>query len=220
MKGQQLALPVQLREAASFASYWAGSNADTVATLRKLRDSGLLYGPPGSGRTHLLQALCRERGGAYLPLREVRDYGLEVLDGFDAQALLCLDDIDSLAADRDWSLALLRLLDRRRTAGTQTLCSAAAPPEALAMLADLRTRLAAGVVLGLHALSDEDCAQLLRERAQARGLDLSGEVTRWMLRTQPRGAGALLDALERLDRASLSQKRRLSLPFVQATLGR
>ncbi|SEQ74350.1 regulatory inactivation of DnaA Hda protein [Solimonas aquatica] len=220
MKGQQLALAVQLREAASFASYWAGRNAATVATLRALDRDGLLYGPAGSGRTHLLQALCRERGGAYLPLRECRDYGPEVLDGFDAAPLLCLDDLDAVLDDSAWALSLLRLLDRRRAAGLQTVVSSEHPPEALATLPDLRTRLAAGVLLGLCALSDEECAQLLQERAQARGLELKDEVVRWLQRTQARSPGALLEALERLDRASLSQKRRLSLPFVQATLAR
>jgi DnaA family protein len=219
MKGQQLALAVQLRETASFASYWPGHNADTVAALRELRHPTLLYGPPQSGRTHLLQAVCREHGGAYLPLREIAVYGPDALDGFDAPSLLALDDLDAVIDARDWALALLRLIDRRRAAGQLFLLSANAPPEHLAHeLADLRTRLAACVVLGLAPLDDEARSALLRDRAKARGLTLPDDVTRWLLKTQSRTPGALLDALAALDAASLRDKRRLTLPFAQSVL--
>ncbi|WP_028081871.1 DnaA regulatory inactivator Hda [Solimonas soli] len=219
MKGRQLALAVQLRDTASFASYWPGGNAETVAALRELRHPILLYGPPQSGRTHLLQAACRAHAGAYLPLREIAAYGPEALDGFDAPALLALDDLDTVVADRAWALALLRLIDRRRAAGQAFLFSAAAPPEHLAVaLPDLRTRLAACVVLGLLPLSDAERGALLKDRAQARGLALPDEVTRWLLHSQARSTGALVEALDALDRASLREKRRLTLPFAQSVL--
>lgn len=220
MKGRQLALAVQLRETASFASYWAGGNAETVAALRALRDPTLLYGPPRSGRTHLLQAVCREHGGAYLPLREAAAYGPEALEGLESAPLLALDDLDAVAGERDWELALLRLVDRRRAAGKPFLVSAAAPPEHLPLaLPDLRTRLAACVVLGLAPLGDAERAALLKDRARARGLVLPEELTRWLLHTQARSPGALVEALDALDRASLREKRRLTLPFAQAVLG-
>lgn len=220
MKGSQLTLAVQLRDTASFSSYWPGVNAETVAALRELRHPTLLYGPPQSGRTHLLQAVCREQGGAYLPLREIAEYGPEALQGFEATPLLALDDIDVVIQERDWALALLRLIDARRAAAQRFLFSAAAPPEHLTVaMPDLRTRLAACVVLGLLPLADEDRAALLKDRAQARGLTLPDEVARWLLNTQARTTGALIDALDTLDRASLREKRRLTLPFAQSVLG-
>ena len=219
MKGHQLALAVQLRDTASFDSYWAGANAETVAALRQLQHPTLLYGPPQSGRTHLLQAACRAHGGAYLPLRDIAQYGPEALDGFAATAVLALDDIDSVIGERDWALALLRLIDERRARGQRFLLSAAAPPEHLDVaMPDLRTRLAACVVVGLAPLDDAERAALLKDRAQARGLLMPDEVARWLLNTQARSSGALIDALDALDRASLSEKRRLTLPFVQSVL--
>lgn len=220
MIGAQLPLAVQLRDTASFDTFFAGPNADIVPALRKLQGSALLFGPPDSGRTHLLQAVCRLANGRYLPLAAFAKHGPGALEGFEHTSLLCLDDIDAVCADRDWALALLRLLDARRAAGQTQLLSASAAPERLNVaLPDLRTRLSACAVFGLRPLTDDDRVQLLRTRALARGLELPDEVARWLLKTRDRSTGALLAALDQLDRASLSAKRRLTLPFVQSVLG-
>src|SRR3546814_15612302 len=104
-------------------------------------------------------------------MREVLAYGPEALQGFEQQPLLVLDDIDTVADQRDWVLALLRLIDRRRADGYSFLLSASAPPEHLPVaLPDLRTRLAACVVLGLLPLSSEErragkeCVSAFRSR--------------------------------------------------------
>lgn len=220
MIGAQLPLAVQLRDTASFDSYFTGPNADAVTALCEIRQPILLFGAQGSGRTHLLQACCRLHHGHYLPLSAVADYGADALDGLADVPLLCLDDIDAVLMNREWALALLRLLDARRTARCITVVATLAPPERLDIaLPDLRTRLSALNVQGLRPLDDMQRAQLLRTRAAARGLELSEEVSRWLINTQARGAAPLLDALDRLDRASLTAKRRLTLPFVQSVLG-
>lgn len=220
MRGAQLPLAVHLRDTASFDSYFPGPNAEALAAVRDPGERLYLYGPDGCGRTHLLQALCRERQGSYLPLADLRDYGPEVLEGSGDAALLCLDDLDAVIGDRAWALALLRLLDARRSQRAPvTVIAAGAPPDRLALdLPDLRTRLAACAVHGLRPLDDGERRELLRLRAAARGLALPDEVGRWLLHTQARGTGELLDALDRLDRAALTAKRRLTLPLAQAVL--
>lgn len=220
MIGRQLPLPVQLRDSASFDSYHPGPNSEALAALSGATANVFLFGPPSSGKTHLLQALARITGAAYLPLRELRGFGPEALDGFGAAPALCADDVDAIAQDRDWCIALLRLIDTHRTRGSRCVFAAAAPPERMGLpLPDLRTRLAACAAFGLQSLSDDDRLQLLRDRAVARGLDLPEDAARWLLATQSRDTGKLLAALEQLDQASLSAKRRLTLPFVQSVLG-
>ncbi|MBI3171531.1 MAG: hypothetical protein HYZ32_02940, partial [Hydrocarboniphaga effusa] len=73
-------------------------------------------------------------------------------------------------------------------------------------------------IFGLKPLTDDDRGQFLRERARARGLELPEEAARYLLIHLPRGTGDLLQALDALDRASLSAQRRLTLPFVQLWL--
>lgn len=216
MKGQQLPLAVQLRDTASYASFFAGPNGEALQALSHSGDSLLLYGPPASGKTHLLQACARSSGAAYLPLIELAEHGADALDGYGSVDDLCLDDIDAVCGGRDWCITLLRLLDGLRARQARVVIAAAAPPERLAMaLPDLRTRLSACAVFGLKPLDDLERAQLLRERARARGLELPEDCSRWLLTRLARDTGTLLQALEKLDQASLAERRRLTLPFVQ-----
>lgn len=219
MKGAQLPLAVQLRDSASFDSYFSGPNADAVAALRELRQPILLFGPTGCGRTHLLQAACRVHGGAYLRLADVVPLGPAIVDGYGAGAPVFLDDIDAVLGDPDWCVALLRLLDALRSRGQRFAVAASAAPERLQVaLQDLRTRLSQCAVFGLRTLDDSDRAELLQLRAHKRGLELPAEVVRWLLKTRARDAASLLDVLDVLDRGSLTAKRRLTLPLAQKLL--
>lgn len=225
MKGEQIPLSVQLRSTASFDTYHAGPNADAVAALRTLRSGGLyLYGPAGTGKSHLLQALARdaqqrELRVSYLPLRSIVDNGAGALDGLVGFDLVCVDDIEAIDGNAHWHHALIRLLDRLRTEGSGCCISASAAPERIAsLLPDLRTRLSALPMFGLRALSDDDRRAWLREAARQRGLELPDDAARWLINRLPRDAGSLLLAIEQLDRASLRDKRRLTMMFVQKTL--
>ncbi len=221
MKGAQLPLAVQLRDTASFASYFPGSNAEAVAALRELNQAVLLCGPAGSGRTHLLQSACREFGGAYLPLGDLIAHGPEILEGYSGVSAAWIDDVDSVCAQADWCVALLRLLDQLRGDGRRVALTANTTPEHLRVARpDLRTRLSQCLVLGLKPLDDEQRAALLRLRATQRGLVIPDEVVRWLLNTQARDTGSLLEILDTLDRASLTAKRRLTLPLAQAALAK
>lgn len=230
MKGEQLPLSVQLRETASFDNYHAGPNATAVAALRELADAAsparrvLIFGPEGAGKTHLLQALAREAGrrgldAAYFPLATLADAGIEALQGFERADLMAFDDVDRVAGDPDWAQGLLRLIDRLQGRGAAWAISAQTAPEhSLGALPDLRTRLSAAAVMGLRPLDDAERLKLLAEAARHRGLELPSEAGEWMLRHLPRDVPSLLSALALLDRAALSAKRRLTLPFVLQTL--
>jgi len=223
----QLALPVQLRDDATLENFCF---TPRLAALRGLLlqpgEEQFLYvhGPAGSGRSHLLQAACHERAAGtavYLPLAELRELPPEaVLDGVESLALVCLDDLQAVAAEPAWEEALFHFINRAREQGTCVLVAAAAAPGQLGIgLPDLVSRLAWGLVFQLQAPTDDEKQQILLFRAGRRGLRMDAEAARYILSRAPRDMAGLMALLETLDRDSIALQRALTIPFIKTRLG-
>lgn len=68
---KQLALAMRLRAGAVFESFAPGQNGEVITALRTADTTPLwLWGARGSGKTHLLQAVCSAagEGAAYFSL--------------------------------------------------------------------------------------------------------------------------------------------------------
>ncbi|WP_339846864.1 DnaA regulatory inactivator Hda [uncultured Halopseudomonas sp.] len=225
----QLSLSVKLSDEATFRNFFSGPNQLAVRAVQTLADpqsnpgDGALYlwGASGSGRSHLLQAACHrmdEAGGVamYLPLANMIEYGPALFEGMEEVDLLCLDELDAVVGHADWQEALFHLYNRLRERGGRLLLAADSAPRSMALeLADLTSRLGWGLVLQMQALDDQGKQEVLKLRAEGRGLQLTDEVARYMLNRGARGMGELFAALEKLDQASLQAQHRLTIPFVK-----
>src|SRR5438067_404139 len=216
---RQIPLSVRLPDRAVFASFLPARNAEALEHVRRLASaegSGLtwLAGPGGSGKTHLLQAICaaaseRMRAG-FLPLAEMARLGVDVLDGMPQLECLCLDDIDQVAGRAQWELA---------DSGGRLIVSAQAPPALMKWaLADLGSRCAAGAVFQLRVLDESEQQAALQLRARLRGFELPAETSQWLQRRFPRDMRRLYELLDTLDDASLAAQRRLTIPFIREVL--
>ncbi len=227
---RQLSLPVGLKEEATFDNFISAGNAEIVENIAAAaRGAGdaltYLVGSAGSGKTHLLQAACRQaaeqdRASAYLPLQH-GDLAEEILEGLDTLPLVCLDAIHHIVGNDHWERALLRLMHGLRPMNGCLLVAATLHPAQLnCVRADLRTRLAGGLVLQLRELDDSGRRQALRQRAHSLGLQLPAETENYLLTHTRRDMHSLADLLERLDKQSLAAQRRLTVPFVKDVLSR
>jgi len=224
----QLPLEVQLRDDATLENFLAVPAVQPLvsALRRQLEPTGeamiFLYGPAGSGKSHLLQASCHLAGNRalYLPLADLGQYAPEdVLQEVETLDLVCLDDLHCVVGDERWELALFNLYNRALQENCKLLVAGDAAPRALAVgLEDLRSRLSWGIVYQLAQAGDEEKAAILQFRASRRGLLLPAEVARYIVNRAPRAMQPLLDLLDVLDKTSLAQQRALSIPFVKQVL--
>lgn len=221
----QLPLNLGLRDEASFANYLAGPNREALHAVEALVHGEhrflYLWGTTGSGKTHLLHAACQAVSAvgarcAYLPLNELRTLGTDVLEGLEQLALVCVDDVQSIATRPEWETELFHLYNRLRETGAILLAAGDAPPSALGLsLPDLSSRLAWGLVLQLQPLNDAEKISALQLRARNRGLELPAEVGSYLLRHWPRDMPRLFELLQRLDTHSLTRQRKLTIPLVR-----
>ena len=228
----QLALNLRLRDASSFENYFVARNREAVERLQQAVQ-GLsaapqapaswlvLWGEPGTGKTHLLEAACRAaqvRGHTplYVPLASSADFTTALLEDAEQAPLVCVDDVDAIAGDATWEAALFALYERLRSQGGMLVLAARNSPAAIGLkLADLATRLAAGLVYQLKPLSDAEKIAALRLHAQRRGLEMTEEVANYLLTRFPRDTHSLFALLDRLDSATLAAQRRLTIPFLR-----
>lgn len=227
---RQLPLALRLQHAPGLEDFIVGRNHAVIDALQRVLDGAgerLVYlcGAPGCGRSHLLLGLCAaaEARGlrcAYLPLAEHRTLATEVLDGLEELDLVAVDDVHRIARHADWEEALFALFNRCHDRNTRMLFSADRGPAALPLrLRDLRSRLAWGLTLSLRPLDDAGRLTLLRSLAARRALTLPDDVARYLLERTARHPTDLVDTITRLDHASLAEQRRLTIPFVRASLG-
>lgn len=226
---RQLPLNIQLIDTATFANFFSGPNQAVVKHLQDLlllKSYPIIYlwGPVGTGRSHLLQACCHmaqelQLTATYIPLLEHSQWSPAIFENLEQCNLVCLDDIDCLAGLPEWEEACFNLYNRIQIAGQCLIIAAEKAPRLLELgLADLTSRLNGALVLRLQALSDDEKLTALKLRAQNRGLNLTDEVSRFLLLRCPRNMQELFTALEKLDQASLIAKRRLTIPFVKEIL--
>lgn len=183
-----------------------------------------LSGASRTGKTHLALAVCaaaeqQGRRAAYLPLAAAAGRLRDALDALEGHDVVALDGLDAIAGTREDEVALFDFHNRARSSGLNVLYTARGIPDDIGLgLPDLRSRLQQCLRLVLDALDDEGRREVLRDRAQRRGLVLEDAALEWLLTRTDRDLGALVVLLDRLDRASLAAQRRITVPFLRQVL--
>ncbi len=230
---RQLPLQIELRADASFDSFVAEEEAVAMllfqlqmAIMRGQSGCWYLHGPDGSGKTHLLQAACRfahqwERRCVYLDLAdpEVTAWP-DLLNGLEESDVITLDSVDAVIQEPAWQLALANLLRQAADHGRVVLLAGqrqlAEWPVREPALAE---QLSAVVPVSLQPVTEPEAQMLaLQRHGRLRGLQLPKSVVKYLVRAFDHDLEAALLALQHVERASLIEKRRITLPFVKQVL--
>jgi chromosomal replication initiation ATPase DnaA len=170
-----------------------------------------IWGPEGCGKTHLLRVWADPRQAPILD-----GPALGGLPDLPLNGGVAVDDADRIV-DAE---ALLHLLNTARDRGLFVLLAARTAPARWAVpLPDLSSRLRAISAVGIEA-PDDTLLEVLVMRAMAqRQLEIPANLARYLVRHGTRSAAGVLDAVQRLDEASLAEGRPITRPFAAEILG-
>ena len=191
---------------AGFDNFVAGRNRECLQTLQalsaQLRAGSAppnrfiyVWGPAGSGKSHLAAAL-QEQAPA---------------------GLVVVDDCHLLAPEAQERL-FHHFNSITQAAGQALVTFGDQPPARLSLMPDLASRLGWGIVFGLEPLGDDDLLAAMRGAAQERSLPIGEDVLAWLLRHTRRDMTSLKTILEGLDRLSLERQRPVNLSLLRDLL--
>jgi chromosomal replication initiation ATPase DnaA len=170
----------------------------------------LLYGPAASGKSHLA-AIWAARAGA--TIQAAAD--LTRPQALSLEHAIVIDDIDALTDPT----ALFHLLNTARERRLTVLLTACEPAAAWSSgLADLDSRLRALPGVGLQAPDDALLSGLAAKLFADRQITVPDSVIAFMLMHLERSCAAIAAAVERLDRASLARRRKVTRQLAQDVL--
>jgi len=216
---KQIPLGLTPDPAQRFDSFVAGANAAVLEHLRALALPAApvyLWGPPGSGKTHLLRAMVAEREqhgerAAWFAASDATPWQLD-----EAWSLIVFDDCERYDALQQQ--AAFSLFVQASTIGLQIAAAGCVPPVDLPVREDLRTRLGWGHVFALQPLAEDHVRAVLRREADRRGVFLSDDVMGYLLTRFARDLKHLMALLDRLDGFALSQQRAVTVPLLKRML--
>ncbi len=214
---RQVPLAFRLRERFTLDHFLVGENTELLASVCRPVDGfycAWIWGRVGAGKSHLLQAVSHETGGAFIPATEI-----PAVDGYEVFDRVLIDDIHAWIGDRPAEEALMRLYNNRLQRGLVLVAAASRPPAQLCFaLPDLASRLRSAACFEISPPDDEEAGAVLRRVARDRGFQLDPSVVSFLLRRTGRNLADLLSLLETIDVESLSAQRRITIPFVKQVL--
>ena len=227
----QLTLMVQLPDDETFTSFKSDLNQGIVSQLKSYIDpqqstphSLYLFGLSGTGKSHLMHASSTYaaqigKSSVCLSCAELKQLPVEVLDGLEQIDLICLDDIHLIAGDKRWQQAIFDLYNRVLEQNNYLLISGNERAQQLGIsLPDLVSRLTWGLTEQIKPLDDDEKVIAIQHRANQRGLFLSDEVVKFLLNRLSRDMGSLITSLDILDKASIQEQRKITIPFIKEVL--
>ena len=186
----------------------ASSNAKAVALVDSWpqwpSNVVVLLGPSGSGKSHLAAIWQEESGASRL---DPAALGAAAIDAAERGPVL-IDDVDAGAIDE---AGLFHLINAIRSSGHHLLMTARRFPPAWGVrLADLESRLRAAATVEIDEPDDLLLAAVITKLFADRQVEVEPHVVHYVVRRIERSLSAAIEVVDRLDRAALERKARIS----------
>lgn len=183
-----------------------------------------LYGPVDSGKTHLLNGCAHYARDCSIPFHlfdaaQLVNAQARGFADFPEGSVLAVDNLDLLAGNRDWEEQFYQVVNRSKAGELRFVFTLSRQPRDIGFrLPDLKSRLMWGLLISLKAPDDEELENILKVRARLLGLEISDEVLHYLLSHFSRKLSDQMQLLHQLDHASLSRKRKVTIPLIREIL--
>jgi len=164
----------------------------------------VLAGPAGAGKSHLASIWREMTGAVMLKASNIEPH----LPTLDATRPVLIDDADLGRLDQN---GLFHLINQIRGAGSFLLLTARRFPAAWGVtLPDLASRLKAAATVEIDEPDDLLLAGVITKLFADRQVEVDPSVIQYLVRRIERSLSAAMAVVERLDRAALEQKMRIT----------
>lgn len=212
----QLILPLETAPALGRSDFIvAPGNAEAVAFIDSFphwaSPVGALYGPPGSGKSHLVSVWAQGSGAVIIPGEKLDGH---FVDALEAGRAVAVEDVDA-AQGTGHEAALFALFNRGEPL---LLTGRESPSRWPAALPDLASRFGAVLAFSLWKPDDTLLAALAGKLFTDRQLAVPDAVIMRILRSVERSPAAIREFVARADALALAQKRPISAALVDELL--
>lgn len=227
---KQIALDIGLASGQSLENFFPGPNEAAhqhlslwvghEAAQRRSPVPVYVWGPEGSGKSHLLNAAAaalREQGAQVGRL----DANTPPDQIFKPEwAAVVMDNVHLYTTEQQHTAFnwFVNAINPEMGEPRPVLAAGLLPPAQLSLRDDLRTRLGWGHVFALQVLQETERRAVLRQAADARGVFLSDEVMDFMLNRFSRDLASLMQLLDALDVYALQTQRAITIPLLKSML--
>lgn len=218
---RQYPLPLPHHEAMDADDFMiTSSNQDAVAWVNKWPEWPshclVIFGPAGSGKTHLANMWASHSKGSLMSLSNLNDISLSTLG---AGMSIALDNAESVAQHAEKEELLLHLFNLlRETRGFLLMTAHDAPAQWNIKLPDLRSRLMAATAVALAAPDDTLISSLLIKQLDDRQIEVGSGVLDYLLPRVTRTPDAIRSLVAALDKASLAEGRGITVALAKSVL--
>jgi chromosomal replication initiation ATPase DnaA len=211
----QLVLPLETRPALGREDFIvAPANREAVAFIDAFPDwptsVAALYGPEGSGKSHLAAAWAKRANAAILEASMLDDTTLQC-----AATMLVVEDVDARAPDSARDVLLFALIER----SSAVLLTGREPPSQWqTTMPDLASRYRAMVSFALWAPDDALLGAMAKKLFADKQVSVPDSAIDYMIRSLERSPGAIRDFVARTDAKALAEKRPVTVVLMREIL--